>query len=517
MSQAARQRRAGERQISPWSDAPKRCALVYPSSYHVGMSSLGYQQIWRAISATPHWTPWRSFNDDDEGERPYAYELRRAAPDPDAISFSVAYELELVGVIEMLQRFGLAPLRRDRGDDDPPVIAGGPLTFSNPAPLLPYVDLLICGEGEALISEVLSRITDAPKSAFGRLLAGLDGVVVATEKAPPILPVAKAPSELLPARSAIVAGATELRNMFLIEPERGCSRQCTYCVMRRTTNGGMRPVAAAEVLALIPEGIERVGLVGAAVTDHREITELVEALCDRDLQVGISSLRADRLHQPLLRALFRGGYRTVTIALDGASPRLRRAVRRKTEDQHIERVAREAKQIGFRQLKIYLILGLPTETDEDLAILADELIALSKILPVAVGLCPLVPKRNTPLFSAPFVGVKESDRRIKLLRKLLRGRAEIRPVSSRFSWVESVLARGGFKVGEAVLEAQKQGADFAAYRKAFAALGYTPDGQVGDDHAPIGVDGGIAFGLPGAERALAAAIEPDPRRRRMQL
>ncbi len=382
-----RQRLASEAQYESWSDAPNRCALVYPSSYHVGMSSLGFQQIWRSILATRGWTPLRAFNDSDEKGRPFAYELAREMPAVQALAFSVAYELELAGVIEMLERFGLPVLRDERQADQPAVIAGGPLTFSNPTPLLPFVDVLICGEGEGLIGSVLARIEGQPKHAFAELLAGLPGVVVPQgAKNPVALPVAKADDALLPARSAIVAEATELRKMFLIEPERGCSRQCSYCVMRRTTNGGMRPVAASSVLASIPEGVTRVGLVGAAVTDHLEIVDLVNALVERDLQVGISSLRADRLKTPLLEALFRGGYRTVTVALDGASPRLRRVVRRKTEDQHIARVAHEAKAVGFMQLKIYMVLGLPTETDDDIAILAQELTDLSKILPVDVGL-----------------------------------------------------------------------------------------------------------------------------------
>lgn len=501
-------RLAGELQLERWSDAPNRCALVYPSGYHVGMSSLGFQQIWRSILATDGWTPLRAFNDDDEpSERPFAYELNRAMPEVEAIALSVAYELELAGVITMLERLGLPPLRRERQPDHPIVIAGGPLTFSNPAPLLPFVDVLICGEGEGLIKEVLQRIEGEDKASLSALLSGLSGVVVATERAPVLLPVAKADDVLLPAHSAIVAESTELRKMFLIEPERGCSRQCTYCVMRRSTNGGMRPVPAQAVLDAIPQGVERVGLVGAAVTDHREITDLVNALADRDFSIGISSLRADRLKRPLLEALFRGGYRTVTVALDGASPRLRRVVRRKTEDQHIERVAREAKSVGFMKMKIYMVLGLPTEHDEDLENLAHELIELSKILPIDVGLSPLVPKRNTPLYCAPFIGVKESDRRLKLLRRLLKGRVNVRPVSSRWSWVESVLARGGLAVGEAVLEAHRRGGDYAAYKAAFKAVGYLPDGSVGSDHAPMGVDGGVAYGLPGAAEALAQTTE----------
>ena len=323
-------RLAGELQLERWSDAPNRCALVYPSGYHVGMSSLGFQQIWRSILATDGWTPLRASNDDDEpSERPFAYELNRAMPEVEAIALSVAYELELAGVITMLERFGLPPLRRERQPDHPIVIAGGPLTFSNPAPLLPFVDVLICGEGEGLIKEVLQRIEGEDKASLSALLSELPGSWWRPSVRRSCCPSLRLMMYCCRRIRRSWRESTELRKMFLIEPERGCSRQCTYCVMRRSTNWGMRPVPAQAVLDAIPQGVERVGLVGAAVTDHREITDLDNALADRDLSIGISSLRADRLKRPLLEALFRGGYRTVTVALDGASPSLRRVVRRK--------------------------------------------------------------------------------------------------------------------------------------------------------------------------------------------
>ena len=134
----------------------------------------------------------------------------------------------------------------------------------------------------------------------------------------------------LPARSQILTPHTELRSMFLIEPERGCSRGCTYCVMRRTTNGGMRTVPPERVLELVPEQARRVGLVGAAVTDHPRVVELVETLVRGGREVGISSLRADRLTDALVAALRKGGARSLTTAADGASERLRKAIDRKT-------------------------------------------------------------------------------------------------------------------------------------------------------------------------------------------
>src|SRR5256885_7445488 len=163
--------------------------------------------------------------------------------------------------------------------------------------------------------------------------------------------------------------------MFLIEPERGCSRGCTYCVMRRTTNGGMRTVEPERVLELIPPQARKVGLVGAAVTDHPRIVELVRTLVDDGRQVGISSLRADRLcaRPELVSLLARSGAKTLTTAADGASERLRVALDRKTTAAQLLRTAELAREAGVLRLKPDLMVGLPGEENPDL----DELAALA--------------------------------------------------------------------------------------------------------------------------------------------
>src|SRR5207248_2244278 len=209
--------------------------------------------------------------------------------------------------------------------------------------------------------------------------------------------VARASDELLPARSQIVTPNTELRSMFLIEPERGCSRGCTYCVMRRTTNGGMRTVPPEEVLELIPGSAERVGLVGAAVTDHPRIVDLVRTLLEDGRRVSISSLRADRLcaRPELVSLLARSGAKTLTTAADGASGRLRVALDRKTTAAQLVRTAELAREARFQRLKLYLMVGLPGEEDVDLDELAQLGREISKIIPLSFGVAQFVAKRNT--------------------------------------------------------------------------------------------------------------------------
>src|SRR5262249_17908357 len=162
-----------------------------------------------------------------------------------------------------------------------------------------------------------------------------------------------------PARSAIVTPHTELSSMFLVETERGCSRGCSYCVMRRTTNGGMRVVPKEVVLEAVPDWARRVGLVGAAVSEHPHIAEIVRRLAELGCEGGLSSLRRDRPKEEFVAALSLGGYRTLTTALDGASQRMRDLIERRGREQHYIAAAELARRHGMQRLKLYLMLGLP--------------------------------------------------------------------------------------------------------------------------------------------------------------
>src|SRR5690606_17960948 len=185
---------------------------------------------------------------------------------------------------------------------------------------------------------------------------------------------ATAPKELLPAYSAITTPHTELSDMFLIEPERGCSRQCTFCVMRGPTTGGMRILPKEVPLMHIPQHARRVGLVGAAVTDHPALEELVASIVESGRGVGVSSLRADRLTAQLVTNLARGGYRQITVASDGISERMRKVLVRKIDTEALLRAAQlVGDDPGVKGLKVYEMIGVPGEDDSDV----DELVAFA--------------------------------------------------------------------------------------------------------------------------------------------
>lgn len=465
-------------------DAPVAIALLYPSPYRAAMSSLGYQTIYRRLNAIANVCADRAMLPDDPAEHRrtgvplLTLERERPAGDYPVIAFSVAYELELAGLVDCLELAGLAPLAADRRPNDPLVVAGGPLTFSNPVPLGPFVDAVAVGEGEELADALadVARAHPGDRAAAIDALGALPGFWIPTRDPDTPPPVAKASDDLLPARSQILTPNTELSSMFLTEAARGCSRGCTYCVMRRSTNNGMRIVEPAEVLGAIPDDARRVGLVGAAVTDHPRIRPIVRGVVDAGRQVGISSLRADKLDDELVGLLARGGYRTLTVAGDGASEHMRRVIERSTREEHLVRSAELARTHGMHTLKVYMMLGVPGETDDDI----DELIRfaneLGRIHRTALGVAPFVAKRHTPLDGTPFAGIRVVQQRLDKLRKGLRGRASVRPTSARWAWVEYMLAQGNQRAGLAVLDAWRAGGSFRAYQRAFEERGAEPTG-----------------------------------------
>lgn len=449
-------------------------ALAFPVPYPVAQSALGPLQIYRAIQREPGLACERAFLPDDAGRGPLrgsprSYESLRPLGDFPVVAFSVAYELELAGVVQMLEAAGIPALRAERGLDQPVIVAGGPLTFANPRPLAPFVDLLVVGEADVLAVDVLRALASASSPRRGlSALASHPHLLVPGENDRAMPPAARCPDELLPAYSPICTPGAILSDMFLIEAARGCARSCAYCVMRRSPGASLRVVPPARILELVPSDARRVGLVGAGVSDHPQIGSLVRQLAAAGKGVGLSSLRAERLDDELVAALVAGGARSLTVALDGASDRLRRRLDRHADPAAFHACAQLARRHGLARLKLYLMLGLPDEQDEDVDEAAALIIELSRTVPVAVAVSPFCPKHHTPLAALPFAGMDVVAARLDRLRRRLRGRASLRAASARWAWVEHVLAQGGDAEGRAVLAATRAGGSFGDYRRAFA-------------------------------------------------
>jgi radical SAM superfamily enzyme YgiQ (UPF0313 family) len=463
---------------TPRKDAPNRIALLYPSPYHVGMSSLGYQTIHREILSAEGWTSERAFLPDDPAlaartRAPVlSYESLRPVNEFPVIAFSVAYELELAGVVQLMELAGIPALAEQRDERHPLVLCGGPLTNSNPLPLAPFADAILMGEADETIHLALTILqgADDREEALATLHREIPSCYVPSLAGDEMPGLGQCDDDRLPAYSVIRTPNTELSDIFLIEAERGCSRGCRYCVMRRSTNGGMRILELSRILERIPPDATKVGLVGAAVSDHPRIVELVDRLAAEGRRVSLSSLLPDKLKEPFVAALKRAGARILTTALDASSQRLRNSIDRKAREEHLLRAAQLAHSYGYAQLKLYMMVGLPDETDADIDELVRFASELSAVHPLALGIAPFVAKRNTPLDGEAFAGIKPVEGRLERLRAGLKGRVDIRATSARWAWVEYVLAQGGRAEGLALLDAVHAGGRFQDYRRAFEAL-----------------------------------------------
>jgi len=459
---------ARETRLVPFVRERWRLLLAYPAPYRVGMSSLGFLTLHRLVSTRPGWSVERVFGEASASTgRLRSLETGAPATDFHAVGISVAHELDIPGVAELLRGLGLNPRRRLRRGG-PLVVLGGPLTAINPRPLAALADLVIIGEADVAMGQLCDALQDGLTAEHAPgALGDLEGFWWPdTGASPP--PALRVAVEHLPAHAALWSPDAELRDMFLVEVGRGCNRACAFCATSREAAGRCRVVAADRVLAQIPARATRVGLVGAAVSDHPELSEILGPLVEGGREVGLSSIRADRLDAELVGLLARAGLRTLTLGVDGASARLRSQVKKGVTEENLVTAAELAAGAGLRRLKLYQLVGLPSETDEDL----DELVLftqrLSRILPVTLAVSPFVPKPGTPLAGAIQAPPKELERRLRFLRKGLRGRVRIQPSSVRWAWVEARIAQGNEETGEAILRAWERGGKFAHFKAELA-------------------------------------------------
>ncbi len=444
--------------------------LLYPAPYRVGMASLGFQWIADRLAESGVGVE-RAFLPNDKwcfGDGSVrSMESETPIGDFPLVAASVAWELEIDGLVRALDCSGIPALRSERGPEHPAVLLGGPLTFSNPGPLAAIADAVLVGEADDTAAPGVRACFDGERQAWLDAVEALPGGWVPSRHPEPP-PPARASDEGLPARARFWSPDADFSDMFLVEAERGCARRCAFCVMRGEQGPGMRVFDPARVLSAVPPDAPRVGLVGAAVSDHPRLSELLEALISAGKGVGVSSLRADRIaRQPeLARLLGQAGYRTLTVAADAPSERLRAEIRKDVKAATLLRCAELAAEHRFRSVKLYAMIGLPGELDEDVDELVSLVRAMAAIHPIDLAVSPFVPKRRTPLAKAPFAGIKVVERRIARLKKALRGVAGFRPTSARWAWVEASLAQGDGATGEAAVGAVRAGGKFSDWKRA---------------------------------------------------
>lgn len=461
--------------------APIEVALCYPNTYRVAGSSLGLQLVYRAMNQDDRLACHRAVLPDiaAQGMTPppvKTLEFSKPLADYDAILVSIAYELDLANLAMMFEASGIAALTAERKPSDPVVIAGGPLTTSNVLPLGPLCDVVVMGEAELVLPQIREWLASGvTPPELRRLAAEVKGLWVPSIHGDAVPDLLSCGPEQLPALGQWRSPHAELADMMLMEASRGCPRYCKFCVVRAPQAPMREPELERVIAAMdLPQyrDAPRIGLVGAAVSDWAPIKGALRAAIDRGKQIGISSLRADRLDEDdeFCDLLYEAGYRTMTVASDAPSQRLRGKLAKGIRERHLWGAAQQARRVGMRSFKMYVIVGLPDETDEDLDELIDFGKRLSTLNRTALTLSPFVPKLHTPMVEAPFEPEPSQTKKLRRIQSALADRVEVRFDSPKWAWLEYRLSHGGMDAAYAVVQAARAGGGFAAWRKAFADL-----------------------------------------------
>ena len=468
-------------------------ALVYPNTYAVGMSNLGFQTIYRHLNALPDVVCERVFlpepADLEEMRRtstpPQSLESQRPLTDFQLIGFSVTYEGDYVNVLRLLELAGIPLRAADRRAHDPLILMGGVCAFSNPEPIAPFMDFIVVGEGEELVGELMQAYREGyrERETFLDGLVGLEGIyiperhdvsyagdgIVADVKprqgAPAV--VSKRRLKQVDAFRTIAAVKTpnaEYGHMALLEVGKGCGRGCRFCLEGQVYRPVRhRSVAAlsATIAELAAQGEKRIGLVGACVSDYPWIGELLKVVEDNGMELSISSLRADSLTDDLVASLARGGHRTLTMAPEAGTERLRRVIRKAITDEQLMAACDLVRARGIPNLKTYFMIGQPTETPQDVAAIPDlagRMLERLRVLDstgkpfgkLTLSISSFVPKPWTPFQWAPFDGAESLSAKLETIKRGVRTFSNVRVLheNPREAALQALLARGDRRVGD---------------------------------------------------------------------
>ena len=495
--------------------AGQKVAIVYPNTYFVGMSNLGLHIIYEEINLRNDSVCERIFLPEkkeldayDKTKTPLmSVETQRPMHQFDVVAFDVTFEMDYFHIPLMLRHGRVPIMGKDRTEFDPIVIAGGPCATFNPEPFADFIDAFIIGEGEGIVSRVLDIIRDGKMEGLDRhdilrQLANVSGVYVPSLYVPiysedggfkgydiaeGVPKTIKRHFEMLTSggETVVATNYTEFGAMYIIEVARGCGRHCRFCMA-----GYCFRVPRVRPLDILKEGVDRaeklgkkVGLMGAAISDYPEVDELVTYIRSKDMRYSCASLRADSLTQAVVDGLADSGQKTITIAPETGSERLRRVINKGISEEHLKNAATLAAKSGIQHMRLYIMIGLPTETDEDI----EAIVGLAERTQahmaevgckgrLTLSINPFIPKPFTPFQWMAMDNQKTVEKKLQYIKKALQKnrRIEVLVESPKEAYIQGVLARGDRRIG-AVLAACAADRGSKSFKSEMKAVGLDMD------------------------------------------
>ncbi len=503
----------------PWAAKISVC-LIYPNSYHIGMSNLGFQTLYYLLNSEEDVVCERAFLPDPEDYQEYkksetpliSLESQKKLTEFDILAFSVSFENDFVNIPTILDLAHIPIKADERKNDLPLVIAGGVAVFLNPEPISDFFDLFILGEAEEVIKEFLELCSNFlgsknrfDKEVFLMKATGIEGIYVPRfyhvvykndGTIESMVPEQGIPNKVkrrwikeldhFPTRSTLFTSDTELKGMTLVEVNRGCPRRCRFCAARFVyhpyRNRSLSFLSSISKQSSLEIG--RIGLTGTAVSDFPHLIELCKDIISGKSLLSIGSLRIDALSPSLVQCLKDGEEHSVAIAPEAGSERLRRVIGKGYKEDEILKGIRLLIENGISQIKCYFLIGLPSETDYDIKEIAN----LSKRIVhhirstlkgqkgkfnLVLSVNPFIPKPATPFQWLPLEDVSILKRKLKVIKNIIKGDKHIRLIYDlpKWAYIQTLLSKGDRRVGEILLSVYRYG----DWNKALRETSVNPD------------------------------------------
>lgn len=444
--------------------------LAFPGIYSFSMSSLGYLWMFKCIDELDDVNIERITSDTK------ASFLRRESID--LYGFSFSFDMDFLTIFYMIEKYGYSLKASERGDHQPLIFAGGPVVTANPTPYSEIFDFFIIGDGEDInlqIVETCKQNKGKPKETVLKLLSELDGVWVPKFGKYPVKKCTKKLSSCI--YTPILSEDAFFKNTFIVEAARGCTNRCGFC-LASYLNLPFRFLPYEELIKVIEFGLQhtdKIALLGAQISAHPNFKEICDYIYKRiqngeHIEMSVSSLRVDAITSDVVRTLVAAGQKNSTLAIEAGSERLRKVINKNVSEEQIFNAVKISKENGLKGLKFYGMLGLPTETEEDL----NEIIRLAKSLKtkfkgfdISFGFSTFVPKPHTPFQWCAREQTKSLELKSDFIKKELHKiGVKVNVSSIKWDYWQTVLSRGDDTFGDFLIDVYKTGGKIGAFKSA---------------------------------------------------